>query len=260
VPDRSEEPRFSTLRVSRPAEETERLIKFLKKVETMEPDYFLPGDSTLINERETLEQQLAPGHGRRKKGVNISATRVYKPHEIELSLFERRAPVTLGLSRLFSRARDWAIAPMHQSPKEPGNAKRLKVFNPMFEELNEAVERYEIDDPDNIGIVAVGIIKSPGSDADHRGEEYGLVMEPSALETQYLNTEAGIVYRAFKSLKNSNRVMYPETRSPLYLPFLRLPDDADPLVTRDFLAAITDDCLSVELTLGRRDWDGRDTV
>jgi hypothetical protein len=260
VPNSSEEAKFSTLRVTRPAIVTDQLIKFLKRIETVVIDLYGPDDSTLVYERETREQQLEPGKGRGKRGVHISDAQVYASNAIKLSLFERRAPVTSGLTRSFSRAKDYAINPVHQGPKEPGGAKSHKVRNPFFDELLKAAYRYEIEDPNELTVNGVGIVEALNPDYDHRGPEFGLIMDASDAETQYLNAEAGIVYQAIKRLKNSKRVMYPTSRSALYVPFVRLPYDADPRITAEFVGTIQDDYLPIELTLGAQDWGGNDPV
>jgi hypothetical protein len=258
--ERQNEPQ-SSLRVFRKVIVTPQSERFINKVTNKAAEFF-KFKATLVYNEETLEQQLAPGHGRSVRPVKIAALQVYPDADLELTLFERHAPVSEGMGRLYDRAKVRVSAPSYQSRVKQRSTTEHRIFqNPMFAQLQAAAKEFGITDLNELSVGVSSLVKLSDDRQDGKGDEYGLVLNPELRETAYINREAEVVYGAIRRLAIGKKIVGGIDPASAVLPLLRTPADADPWVVKEFIECIETDYLKkAELTFGVQAWQANEPI
>ncbi len=242
--------RFSSLRVVREVEPTQAVTDFCIKVAEISFQEFGEARAVHVKDRPRRELELQPGYETPDMRVATSSANVYDKNNLQVVLFERRAPTEMGLGRSFEVAKSWirrsttGTAPISRRVNTATTAELTD-----YERLFDAALAHGINNPDHIDVQCVSITPIINPDYAGQGREYGLVFA-NGPESSYLHDEADIISGALRKARHHRKIIYPTQRTHLDLGVMRIPAVAPDEQVDNFIDRVQDECLPLKVTLG----------
>ncbi len=254
-------PKITSLRVAREVEPSRQVAQFLKRVTAISVDEagYSAAAMHRISPVESLDGPIDDDASYERLG--IPKVHVYPENGLRLTLFERHAPASIGLGSAFAKGlarvsspyRDTGRQPRH-NPDDDSMALPERFENPVHVRLKQAGLPLDIPETQHIKVRFESVQQVLNPMYEERGREYALVPECSAPETELLYSQATIITEAFASLGYGDDIVYPEMRSALNVPFMRVPSDVAPSARHQLLQRVQRECLPFSPYLGEIDW------
>ncbi len=250
------ETNFSSLIIGREVERTDKLDNLLVKISAIaieETGY--SRSAYLRSKRQNRDDETE------YEVLGIPGVHVFAAEDLCVPLFERHAPIAMGLSPLYARV----VARLSSPYRDEQRPSRREIdadsppvrlpSNPLHTKLRQAALPLDIPNPQKLTVEWTGVQQM--SDVRESGKNYhfSFIPECPSSDASLLSDEASIIAGAISKMEDiGHEVLYPGHASNVQLCFMEVPKDVYPESLGRMIVRIQEECLPVSTVLGPINW------